>query len=100
MEGGCKEGLPGLPVHHRAPVQGHEEDLAAAAGTHRGEKHLHTAQSIMGSEESKHVCWLINLGFAACVCALVLVYMYMCSCLHTPCRSSPTGTSVAELACA
>lgn len=43
MEGGCKKGLPGLPVHHRAPVQGHEEDLAAAAGTHRGEKHLQTS---------------------------------------------------------
>lgn len=34
MEGG------GLPVHHGASVQGHEENLTAASRTHRGEEHL------------------------------------------------------------
>ncbi len=29
-----------LPVHHGASVEGHEEDLTAASGTHRGEENL------------------------------------------------------------
>ena len=28
------------PVHHRAPVEGHEEDLAAAARPHGRKEHL------------------------------------------------------------
>jgi len=35
-----------LPVHHGASVEGHEEDLAAASGTHRGEEDLQDEEAL------------------------------------------------------
>lgn len=39
-----KAGRGASPVHHGASVEGHEEDLAAASGAHRGEEHLHRSE--------------------------------------------------------
>lgn len=39
-EAGGVKGGSRLPVHHGASVEGHEEDLTAAAGSHGGEENL------------------------------------------------------------
>ena len=71
-----------LPVHHGASVEGHEEDLTAASRAHRGEEDLQERDAPVSrnaaTDRDTHVQVLSD----------------------SPCRSSPTGTSVAELACA